>query len=69
MSTRTKAFLDQCDEDFKQVLLRLYIERQPLHEFTKLLSEALENDQIVIVPMRRERRPEGHDQRLQDDDR
>ena len=66
---KTKPILDELDEDFKQVLLRLYIERQPLHEFTKLLSEALDQDQIVIVPMRRERRPEDHDQRLGDSDR
>lgn len=65
MSARAKAFLDQCDEEFKKVLLRLYIERQPLEQFTRLLEEALDEDKIVIVPMRREKRPNDHDRNPQ----
>jgi len=69
MSVQAKDFLDQFDDDFKRVLLRLYIERQPLHEFTKLLSEALDEDKIVVVPMRCEKRPNDHDQTPQERDR
>lgn len=69
MSTRARDFLDQCDKDFKRVLMMLYIERQPLHEFSKLLAEALEKDQIVIVPIRREEHPDDQDQEEFDPDR
>lgn len=65
---KTKSILDELDEEFKRTLMRLYIERQPLHEFTTLLAEALDRGQIVI-PMRRERRPENQDQPLEDSDR
>ena len=69
MSARARAFLDQCDEEFKKTLLRLYIERQPLEQLARLLRESLDEDKIVIVPMLREKRPNDHDRTPQGHDR
>ena len=55
-----RRLIEQLDNETRQTLMRLYLERRALHEFSKLVEAGLEEDQILI-PNRCDRRPPDDD--------
>jgi hypothetical protein len=45
---KKKRLIDQLNNETKQALMRLYIERRALHEFSKMVEARLEEGKMVI---------------------
>lgn len=64
MDTEKKnRLIDELDDETKHALMRLYLERRALHEFSKMVAEGLEEGQVVIPIRRNPKAPDEGDRR------